>query len=159
MLIVIGIIIILVNGQSQAWTDIQTGKVSPITTFSGDPSAATYTDNIAHTNAGGGLEACLSLISYNALLSTSFSFNTTIVSLTASNLQFSVQTYNTTYFNILSYHYLIHTHPTLEVHNLCYYTSSLYTGNGTRTTSFSNATTTFNGSFLTISTVISGLKV
>ena len=99
------------------------------------------------------------MISYNALLSTTFSFNTTITGLTNATLQFNVQTYSTTYFNILSYHYLIHSHPTLEVHKLCYYTSSLFTGNGTRSTSFANATTAFNGSFLTISTVISGFKV
>ena len=71
----------------------------------------------------------------------------------------SLQTYSTTYFKILSYHYLISSHATIDIVRLCYYTSNLFTGSGNRQQTFSNATTAKNGSYLTLTTVLSGMKL
>ena len=160
MILVLALIITIAQCQGLAWPDIQTGKVTPITTFSGVQGVSTFSTFIQHNDTNvTGHKASLALISYNCLLSTRFAFNTTILSLNSTNLTFQITTYNSTYFNILSYHYLISSHPTIEINNLCYYTSTLYTGSGTRNITNNNATTSFNGSFLVLPTVFTGFKV
>jgi hypothetical protein len=154
MLLVVG----LMGVQGTAWADIETSKVTPITVFSGNQTGSSYTFTIYHSQ-GAVPQACLALISYNTLLSTTFAFNTSIVVLNTTVLQFTVSTYNTTYFNILSYHYLITLHPTLAITRLCYYTSPLYTGNGTRNASFFNASTTLSGTFLTTLSALTGFRM
>lgn len=102
---------------------------------------------------------CLALISYNAILSTTFAFNTTVLSKTTTDLSFSVQTYSSTYFNVLSYHYLITNHATLEISLLCYYTSVLFSGTGARAVIENNASTALTGAFLTVTSVLTGFKI
>lgn len=107
------ILVGLVKGQSAAWPNIETGKTTPILTFSGSQANLNQTFSLTHNNTNTGAVASLALIGYDALLSTSFSFNTTILTISNTTLDFSVQTYNTTYFNLLSYHYMITTHSTI----------------------------------------------
>lgn len=38
----------LMNCASMAWNEIETGKVTPVTIFSGNYSSSTYTYSIAH---------------------------------------------------------------------------------------------------------------
>ena len=149
----------LINCASTAWNEIETGKVTPVTIFSGNYSSSAYTYAITHGLGTASFEVCLALISYNAILSTTFAFNTTVLSQTTTDLSFSVQTYSSTYFNILSYHYLITNHATLEIHLLCYYTSALFTGTGARAVIENNASTTKTGAFLTVTSVLTGFKI
>lgn len=130
-----------------------------MTSFSGNISYSSYYYSIPHSNPGPSLLACLALISYDAVLSTTFTFNSTIESINSTSAYIMIQTYSTTYFRSLSYHYLITTHPTIQIKNLCYYTTDLFTGSGARSQYFSNATTTFNGAYLTLVTVITGMKI
>ena len=149
-----------------AWTDFETGntpdyigKITPVTAFSGNISYSSYYFSIPKTNTNPAVTACLALISYDALLSTTFTFNSTILTINSTEVYIMIQTYSTTYFRSLSYHYLISSHSTLQIKNLCYYTTNLYTGTGVRSQNFSNATTTFNGAYLTLVTVITGMKI
>lgn len=149
--------IVLASSQSTAFGTIKTGKVTPITTFSGNQTYSNYSYTIAHTMFSTPT-ATLALISFDSLLSSIFAFNTTILTTNGSSVVFNVQTYSSTYFNILSFHYLIESHPTLETSNVCYYTSSLYTGSGIRSSTFSNVTTGLTGNYLLVSTVLTGFK-
>ena len=146
-------------GASSAWNDIETGKITPITSFSGNYSSSIYYYSQTHSLNTSAFQACLALISYNSILSTTFTFNTTILTKNSTTLLFTVQSYNTTYFNILSYHYLLSTHSTLDIKRLCYYTTSLYSGNGSRSIAYNNATTALSGEYLTMLTVFTGFKV
>lgn len=150
-------IVVLVSGQASSFGSIQTGKVTPISSFSGNQTYSNYSYTLTHIQVNVPT-VTLALISFDSLLSSSFTFNTTILTTNATDVVFNVQTYNLTYFNILSFHYLIEDHPTLECNNVCYYTSTLYTGSGTRTAIFNNLTTTFSGSYTLVSTVLKGFK-
>ena len=55
LVLVLAILVSLANCQGQAWPDIQTGKVSPITSFSGNPGAAVLTYDITHNDTGANL--------------------------------------------------------------------------------------------------------
>ena len=150
-------ILVLVCGQASSFGDISTGKVTPISSFSGNQTYSNYSYTISHAIASFS-SVTLALISFDSLLSSAFTFNTTIFTFNGTSVVFNVQTYNTTYFNILSFHYLIEGHSTLDCSNVCYYTSTLYSGSGVRTAVFNNVTTTFNGSFTLASTVLKGFK-
>ena len=55
LVIALTLLVGLASCQGQAWPDIQTGKVSPITSFSGDPAAAVLTYDITHNDTGASL--------------------------------------------------------------------------------------------------------
>ena len=152
-------ITVLANCQAAAFADIETGKITPITTFSGNSTPSSYSYTHTHGISAANILGCLALVSYDAIGSTTFSFNSSITTLASTTLVMQIETFNTTYFNILSYHFLITTHPTLEINLLCYYTSTLNTGSGSRSVVFSNASTAFTGSYRTVFNVISGCKV
>jgi hypothetical protein len=88
------------------------GKITPVTSFSGNSTYSSYAYTILHSAPGTPI-ACLALISYDAILTTTFTFNSTILSINATSVQVSIQTYSTTYFRSLSYHYLITSHATI----------------------------------------------
>ena len=101
-------------------------------------------------------EACVSVISYNVIVSVSMAFNSSITSLNATQMVLHVETFQSTYFAVLSYHYLVHAHPTLQIKYLCYYTNALLVNTGIRNQTFTNSTTNFTGSFILITTTLSG---
>ena len=52
LVLVLAILASQASCQGQAWPDIQTGKVSPITSFSGNQAAAVLTYDITHNDTG-----------------------------------------------------------------------------------------------------------
>ena len=55
----------------------------------------------------------IALISYTAFTSVSFSFNSSITSVNATAVNISVQTYQSTYFSLLAFQYMLSNHSTL----------------------------------------------